>query len=82
MRIPGRVNLPFGYVISVKQLKQDEMNRVSLSDADGGWNVDIRTIYILKTLPITRKRYILAHELGHAWLDWQHHHLNNGQSKT
>lgn len=81
MRIPFRVNLPFGYGITVKQVNKETMTLVA-PDADGAWNVDIKTIYILKSLPITRKRYILAHELGHAWLDWQHHHLNNGQSKS
>jgi Zn-dependent peptidase ImmA (M78 family) len=31
---------------------------------------------------VTRRRYILAHELGHAWLDWQHRHLDNGKAST
>ena len=25
---------------------------------------------------------LYAHELGHAWLDWQHRHLDNGKAKT
>jgi hypothetical protein len=41
-----------------------------------------KTIYLRKRLPLTRRRYILAHELGHAWLDWQHRHLDNGKAKT
>ena len=27
-------------------------------------------------------RYILAHELGHAWLDWQHRYMDDGKAST
>ena len=53
-----------------------------LANADGIWDDDTKTIYLRKRLPVTRRRYILAHELGHAWLDWQHRHLDNGKAKT
>ena len=80
-RIPTKVVLPFGYHISVRQLSETEMDRRD-PNADGIWDDDNKTIYLRKRLPLTRRRYILAHELGHAWLDWQHRHLDNGKAKT
>ena len=41
---------------------------------------DTKTIYVRKRLPVTRRRYILAHELGHAWLDWQHRYMDDGKA--
>jgi hypothetical protein len=81
LRIPSRVVLPFGYRISVRQLSDSEMDRRD-PNADGIWDDGSKTIYLRKRLPVTRRRYILAHELGHAWLDWQHRHLDNGKAKT
>lgn len=81
MRIPSRVVLPFGYRIAVRQLTDLEMDERD-RNADGVWDDETRTIYIRKRLPITRRRYILAHELGHAWLDWQHRHLDDGKART
>lgn len=78
-RIPCKVVLPFGYVIQVKQLTNGEFNRKDTS-SDGLWEVERRTIYIRKSLPLNRRRYILAHELGHAWLDWQHQYLDTGHA--
>lgn len=81
LRIPSRVVLPFGYRISVRQVTDAEMDTRD-TNADGIWDSDTRTIYIRKRLPVTRRRYILAHELGHAWLDWQHRYLDDGKAKT
>src|SRR5512145_3265797 len=81
MRIPSRVVLPFGYRISVRQLSDSEMDRRD-PNADGIWDDELKTIYLRKRLPVTRRRYILAHKLGHAWLDWQHRHLDNAKAKT
>ncbi|MFO0775534.1 MAG: ImmA/IrrE family metallo-endopeptidase [Nitrospiraceae bacterium] len=80
-RIPLRVMLPFGYRIVVKQLTDSEMDARD-PNADGEWDCETRTIYIRKRLPMTRRRYILAHELGHAWLDWQHRYLDSGKAST
>jgi Zn-dependent peptidase ImmA (M78 family) len=52
------------------------------SNADGIWDNEAKTIYIRKRLPVTRRRYILAHELGHAWLDWQHRYLDDGKARS
>mgnify|MGYP003345644861 FL=1 len=81
IRIPTRVVLPFGYQISVRQLTDTEMDKRD-ANADGIWDDESKTIYIRKRLPVTRRRYILAHELRHAWLDWQHRHLDEGKAST
>lgn len=81
LRIPSRVVLPFGYRITVKQVTDSEMDARD-ANADGEWDCETRTIYIRKRLPMTRRRYILAHELGHAWLDWQHRYLDNGKARN
>jgi len=79
LRIPGGVVLPFGYRISVRQLSDVAMDKLD-KDADGIWDAETKTIYIRKRLPVTRRRYILAHELGHAWLDWQHRYMDDGKA--
>lgn len=77
MRLPKRVVLPFGYVVSVKQRPDSEME-----GQDGLWDVETRTISIRKSLPLRRRRYILIHELGHALWDSQHQHLDCGYMKV
>ncbi|MBH0208263.1 MAG: ImmA/IrrE family metallo-endopeptidase [Nitrospira sp.] len=79
LRIPNQVVLPFGYRISVRQLSDAEMDKRD-PNADGIWDDDTKTIYVRKRLPVTRRRYILAHELGHAWLDWQHRYMDDGKA--
>ena len=81
LRIPFRVVLPFGYRISVRQLSDGEMDKRD-ENADGIWDDETKTIYIRRRLPVTRRRYILAHELGHAWLDWQHRYMDDGKAST
>jgi Zn-dependent peptidase ImmA (M78 family) len=81
LRIPSQVLLPFGYRIAVKQLSDAEMDKRD-PNADGIWDEDSKTIYIRRRLAVTRRRYILAHELGHAWLDWQHRYLDDGKAST
>ena len=80
-RIPRKVALPFGYLITVKQLSNGEFNRKA-PECDGLWDVDRRTIYIRNSLPLNRRRYILLHELGHAWLDFQHKFMDDGHAST
>jgi Zn-dependent peptidase ImmA (M78 family) len=81
MRLPPRVTFPFGYVVEVRQVTDSEMLAEQEEDnreevADGLWDVETRTIYVRKSLPLRRKRYILGHEVGHAFIDWQHFCLN------
>lgn len=81
LRIPSRIVLPFGYRITVRQLSDSEMDKRD-ENADGIWDAETKTIFIRRRLPVTRRRYILAHELGHAWLDWQHRYLDDGKAST
>jgi len=75
LRIPASITLPFGYKVTIKQLSDQEFD-THAQDADGLWVPETRTILIRKRLPAKRRAYLLAHELGHAWLDWQHKHLD------
>ncbi len=80
LRLPKTITLPFGYRVTVKQLSDKEFDLLA-SDSDGLWLADQRLIVIRKSLPAKRRAYILAHELGHAWLDWQHTYLDEGLTK-
>ncbi len=80
LRIPTFVTLPFGYRVTIKQLNNTEFN-IHASECDGLWYADTRTILIRKSLPAKRRAYILVHELGHAYLDWQHSHLDGNEVK-
>lgn len=84
MILPKSLTLPFGYRVSIREVTDGEMREMDDEDervSDGCWDVETRTIYIVKTLSPRRKRYILGHELFHAVLDWQHHMLNEGAIK-
>lgn len=80
-RIPRKISLPFGYIIRVRQLTNKQMDNMD-KGCDGLWDVSLRTIYIRKSLPLTRKRYILIHEVGHSFLDWQHQFIDEGKAGT
>lgn len=80
LRLPKTINLPFGYRVTVKQLPDKEFDLLA-SDSDGLWLADQKLILVRKSLPAKRRAYILAHELGHAWLDWQHTYLDEGLTK-
>jgi Zn-dependent peptidase ImmA (M78 family) len=45
---------------------------------DGLWDDETRTIWIMQNLPTKRLRYVLAHELHHAIVDYLHHLFNEG----
>src|SRR5260370_42058916 len=82
LTIPKRVQLPFGYVVTIRQVSDSEMEEIvedgTGESVDGHWDPDERVLYIRKSLLIRRRRYILAHDLGLAWNDWQHHPMDNG----
>lgn len=71
MRLPRTVRFPFGYLVRVELVD-------TLRDADADWDQRSRVIRILRSMPAARKRYLLTHELSHAWADWQHDCLNRG----
>lgn len=80
--IPSTIRLPFGYVVKVKLAPASLFKILECGDCDGLWDCETRTILIRASLPVTRRRYILAHELGHAWLDWQHKHMDQGAARN
>lgn len=87
MPLPKKIVFPFGYVVSVLQVPDSQMLTISEEDekdqvCDGLWLVDILTIYIRKSLSITRKRYVLLHESQHALNDIMHALLNSGKAKA
>jgi Zn-dependent peptidase ImmA (M78 family) len=80
-RIPRTIRLPFGYTIRVEQVTKREMEDECGEFLDGAWMAECRTIYLRRSLTITRKRYVLCHELQHAVADLTHQHLNDGIGK-
>lgn len=64
-RLPRKVELPFGYEISVVQGTPDKDDRAA------EWDVDTRTIVVDRRLPPAEKRGAFLHELDHAWSDWK-----------
>jgi hypothetical protein len=64
-RLPRKVELPFGYEISVVQDVPDKDDRAA------EWDVDTRTIVVDRQLPPAEKRGAFLHELDHAWSDWK-----------
>src|SRR5437867_12506821 len=75
LTIPKRVQLPFGYVVTIKQVTDGDMGEIveggTVDSVDGYWGPDERVLYIRKSLPSGRRRDILAPELGRGWSDWQ-----------
>lgn len=82
MRLPLSFSFPFAPRIEIRQVSSKELKDLLDEDegeADGLWDADTRTIYILKTLPLKRKRYVLWHELlKHAAADVEHELMDGG----
>lgn len=86
MRIPARVVFPFGYVVKIREVTVHEMRdleeiEAGEEEAEGLWDVDERTLYVLKCLTRRRKRYVVIHELAHALLDMGHEVMGKGAAK-
>ena len=84
-RIPHTVVFPFGYRVGVRQVSRAELRAMDddddTDDLDAWFDGDARVIYIDRSLPIRRRRYLLTHELSHAWADWQHYCLDIGVAR-
>jgi len=83
LRIPRTVRLPFGFNISVRQVTRAEMKDACECDGDeegpdGLWDAEEMVIYLVRTLPVRRRRYVLCHELQHAVVDLMHAQLDDG----
>ncbi len=72
IRIPRSFKLPFSYKVKVRLVSRAQLARVMRrDDTEAGWDVDLQTIYILKTLskPMQLERFL--HEFEHLKADWR-----------
>lgn len=70
--LPRTVRLPFGFVITIKTMAPSTLKRIAKEDVYGCWDGATRTIYIDKTVGERKQRYLLTHEMMHAFAEWQH----------
>jgi Zn-dependent peptidase ImmA (M78 family) len=72
-RIPTRINLPFGYRVSILQLPKTDYNAECGDDSLACWIVGHGggTIYLNTSRSVRKRRADLAHELLHACADFQ-----------
>lgn len=73
-RIPKRVVLPFGIIISISQVSpcHEYLLTENGTYADGVWDPASHRISIDKTLSMKRRKKILYHELLHCINDVMH----------
>lgn len=69
VRVPKVFLLP-GWKVWVKQVTGGKMKALHGDNYDGLWDIETRTIYINKYLPLTRKWYVVGHEYAHVVNDW------------
>ena len=77
--LPHSIRLPFGYTVTIKVVAARTLRRVAEAEVHGCWDVDTRTIYIDRNLGEREQKYVLTHEMMHAFADWQHHALDGGR---
>jgi hypothetical protein len=66
------VTLPWDYDVEVRQISDDQWETEELEPTDlGEWDPVTRVIKIRKDLPPAEKRWLLWHELQHAFRDWE-----------
>ncbi len=76
VRIPERIDLPYGYTVSIIQL---DKARFTKAHGDTCWAVWEEgpatggTIYLDKSRPLAKRMEDLDHELDHAYVDWKEH---------
>lgn len=83
-RIPKRVVLPLGVVISVVQVSPCHEYLITENGtyADGIWDPAAHRIAIDKTLPMKRRKKILYHELIHCINDVIHELEDDGMIQS
>ena len=69
-RLPKRLWL-CDQLVTVRLVTAEELRDVVADQdgADGAWDVDTLTIYVLRTLPPSKRSRVFAHELIHACVD-------------
>jgi Zn-dependent peptidase ImmA (M78 family) len=71
-RIPKATTLPFGYVIHICVVSDEEFEEECGGQTDlAAWIAEERTIYLRQSRNVRQRRADLAHEIGHAFMDWQ-----------
>lgn len=80
LRIPTRIELPFGYTVRVKQLHSDEYDQAVDEGSLACWIVEERTVYLRKDRTLKQRRADFAHEMGHVFMDWQENILGSKHS--
>lgn len=72
-RIPRYIDFPFGYEVEVKQLSHKAFVEECGADCHAMWEVGEHggVIYLDKSRDIKKRVADLAHEIGHAFIDWQ-----------
>jgi len=71
LRLPRSVQLPFGRRIKIVQVPEAQLTDL-FGVSDGQWHITSQTIYVNKALGQAKKRYVVAHELQHALVDYLH----------
>jgi Zn-dependent peptidase ImmA (M78 family) len=77
--VPASIRLPFGFTVTIKAVSPRTLKKVAKADVMGCWDLDTRTIYLDKTMEPRNQRYVLTHEMIHAFADWQHMALDAGE---
>lgn len=74
--LPSKINLGCGNIIKVEQVPRATIQAAIGQDTEAAWSCDpptgssyVGVIFIDKTLPFTRKKALLYHELTHALVD-------------
>ena len=69
MKIPKTFRFPGGPLIKIRLLTKKQIQH-QVGEAIAFYLHTSRIIGILKTLSLTEQYQALAHEIGHAWVDW------------
>lgn len=86
-QFPKSIRLPFGFVVRVVRLPRDAFRLATEweegeQELDGCWSYEDMAIYLDASVPVTRQRYMLCHEVAHAALDLAHHVLNSRMGRV
>ncbi len=81
-RIPAYIELPWGFEIEVVQLSHKAFVEECGEDCVAAWEVGNNggTIFLDRSRDIKKRRADLAHEVGHAFLDFQVHVLGSAHA--
>jgi hypothetical protein len=72
MRLPSKIDFPFGYAVKVRLVTDAQMALYSgrRHRVDGLWDDNLRVIYIRRAIPLDAQIDALLHEVRHAQTEW------------